>query len=168
MPRELSPSSQSLRRPMPPSAGLVSLPNGGLTRDWPNSATRSNWHRGTRLRTIYWRLWLSILVDLKKQRGWHDKRSNVTHSLIKPGKAWPAFFSWRENWKRPKLQRGRQWNCSQPPRAAIGGRYLWRFSVAMGKRPCAKLNLSRTNATADSSLRLHTTRGGTASRQTQL
>jgi hypothetical protein len=47
----------------------------------------------------------------------------------------------------PKLQRGKRWNCSQPPRAAIGGRYLWRSSVAMahfarGDRPAADAALA--------------------------
>src|SRR5262245_53718010 len=97
MPREPSRSNHNLPKLTPRSAGLVSLPNGNSTKDLPNSAVRSNWHRGIRLRTIYLRLWLFILVDLKKQKCWHDKRSNVTHSPIKPGKAWPAFFSCREN-----------------------------------------------------------------------
>jgi hypothetical protein len=39
------------------------------------------------LKSIYWHRWLFILVDSKKRRSWHDKRSNVTHSLIKRGKA---------------------------------------------------------------------------------
>src|SRR5262249_19051653 len=97
MERGLSRSSQSLQKRMPPSAGLVSLPNGDSTRDWPNSVAHSSWRRGTRVRTIYWHRWLFTLVDLKKQRTWHDKRLNATHGLIKPGKAWPASFSSREN-----------------------------------------------------------------------
>src|SRR5262249_14487811 len=97
MGRELSPSNQSLRRRMPRSAGLVSLPNGGLTRDWLNSVVRSNSDRGTRARTIYWRQWLFTLVNLKKQKTWQARRLNATRWLIKLGKAWPDSFLSRES-----------------------------------------------------------------------
>src|SRR6187200_2097735 len=146
MVRGLSPSSQTLPRGMPRSAGLVFLPNGDSTRDWLNSVVHSNSHRGTRLRMIYWRQSLFILVNLKKQRSWHDKRLNMTHWPIKPVKAWLASFLSRESLMTLKPQRGRRRSCSQRRPDAADGRYLWRSRVAMARRPCAKLNLNLTNA----------------------
>src|SRR6185437_2041483 len=62
---------------------------------------------------INWRQWLFILVNSKKQRSWHDKRLNMTHWPIKPGKAWLGSFLSRESLMTPKLQPtaagGRRW-----------------------------------------------------------
>src|SRR6476660_1112286 len=164
MPRWLSPSSRSLRRRMLRSAGLVSSPNGDLTRDWLNSVVHSSSHHGTPRRTICWRQWLFILVNLKKQRTWHDRRLNAIHWLIKPGKAWHGSFLSRENSIRPKLQRRKPWNCRQRLPDAADGRYLWRSGEAMAKAPYVKRSLNLMSATVVLNWHSRTMRTGTGPR----
>jgi hypothetical protein len=62
---------------------------------------------------------------------------------------------------RLKLQDARVWSCSQPRRAAVGGRCLWRSNAAMAWRRCAKLNSSLTKAIDVSSSPLRIMRVGT-------
>jgi len=103
-----------------------------------------------------------ILVNFKRPRNRPDRQLNSTHLLIKPGPASPEFSLTSKNSTRPKLQRARRQNCNRPRRATIGGRYSWRSSAAMARRPCAKLNASLTKATDVSNLRSRTMRAGTA------